>query len=76
MAHMDTNRFNVIVRLVAPNLLENQGRGNGLAMALQQAMQQLKLQMGEPDWLLKPNGLKAFWNKGKGSVVEDFIMFA
>ena len=45
-------------------------------MALQQAMQKLKLQMGEPHWLVKPNGFKALWHQGQGAVAEDFVVFA
>ena len=41
MADMNPNGFNVIIWVVSPNFFQNFAGCNSLAMALQQAMQQL-----------------------------------
>jgi isochorismate hydrolase len=37
VAHMDANRLDIVIRIVAPDLLEDFAGRDGLAMALQQA---------------------------------------
>ena len=76
VANVDADRFDVVIGLVAPNLLEDEGRGHCLAMALQQAVQQFKFQVGEPHRLLEPDRLKAFGHQGEAAVVEDFVVLA
>ncbi len=76
MTHVNADGFDVIVRLVAPDLLENQGGGDGLTVALQQAMEQFEFEVGEADWVVEPDRLKPFGDQGEGAVAEDFVVIA
>ena len=66
--------LDVVVWFIAPHLLEDQRRRNRLAMALQQAVQQLELQVGEPHRPVEPDGLEALWHQGEAAVAEDFLL--
>ena len=74
MAHVHPDGLDVVVRFVAPHLLEDQGRGHGLAVALQQAVQQFEFQVGEAHRLVKPDGFKALRHQGDAAVAEDFVV--
>ena len=45
-------------------------------MALQQTVQQLKFQVGEPHRGVKPDRLKPFRHQGEAAVAEDFAVLA
>ena len=71
---MNPNRFDVVVGLVSPDFLEDQRRGHGLSVALQQAMQQLKFQMRQTHRAVEPDRLKPFRHQGEGAVAQDFVV--
>ena len=72
MADMDADRLNVVVRVVSPHVLENQGGGHRLAVTLQEAVEQFKLQVREAHGLFKPEGLEPFRDQGEGTETQDF----
>ena len=76
VSDVNTDGLNIIIGLIAPHLFEDQGRGNGLPMALQQTMEQLKFKMGQTHRQIEPDGFKSFWHEGQWSVAEYFVMVA
>ncbi len=74
MTHVHTDGFDVIVGLITPHLFEDQRGGHRLPMALEQAMKQLKLQVGQANGLVEPDGLKALRHQGETGVAENFVV--
>ena len=67
VADVDPDGFDVVVGLVAPDLLEDQGGGDGLAVALEQAMEKLELRVREADGGVEPDGLETLGDEGEGA---------
>ena len=74
VTNVNSDCFNVIVRFIAPDFLEDQRRLNGLAMALKQTVEKFKLQMGQADRTVEPDRLEPFRNQCQWAVTEDFTV--
>ncbi len=61
---VNANRFNIVIGIVAPHLFKDFTGGYRLAVALHQAMQQLKLKVGEAYRVAKPDRLKTLGDEG------------
>ena len=73
---MNPDGFDVVIGLVAPDLLQDQGWCNGLTMTLQQAVEQLKFEVGQANRAVEPNGLEAFGHQGQRAVAENLVVVA
>jgi hypothetical protein len=76
VTNVNADRLNVVVWLITPHFLEDERGCNGLTVALEQAMQKLKFQMGEPHRMIKPDRLKAFRHQGQWPIAQDFVMIS
>ena len=73
---MHSDRFDVVIGLVSPDFLENQGGSDGLTMTLQQAVQQFEFEVRQAYRSIKPDRFKSFRHQGQWTVTEDFVMVA
>ena len=76
VTNVNPDGFDVVIRLVSPDLFENQRRGHGLAMTLEETVKEFEFEVGQSNRAVEPDRFEAFRNEGERAVTEDFVVIA